>query len=110
MWTSSRSVFVVVVVVAAPAVYIHGRDSPSSHEMYCVCVCVSVSLTVYGVMCDFNRFLRRLTRIADEFGVAVVMSNQVTASPDGAMFKGDTNKPIGGNIMAHAATTRCAGS
>ncbi len=55
-----------------------------------------------------HRFLRRLTRIADEFGVAVVMSNQVTASPDGAMFKGDTNKPIGGNIMAHAATTRYA--
>jgi len=52
------------------------------------------------------QFLRRLTRIADEFGVAVVMSNQVTASPDGAMFKGDSNKPIGGNIMAHAATTR----
>lgn len=52
------------------------------------------------------QFLRRLTRIADEFGVAVVISNQVTASPDGSMFKGDSNKPIGGNIMAHAATTR----
>lgn len=32
---------------------------------------------------------------------------QVVANPDGAsMFAGPTLKPIGGNIMAHASTTR----
>lgn len=54
------------------------------------------------------RFLRMLMRLADEFRVAVVITNQVVASVDGAvsMFGGDTKKPIGGNIMAHASTTR----
>ncbi|KII75020.1 DNA repair protein RAD51 1 [Thelohanellus kitauei] len=53
------------------------------------------------------RFLRTLLRIADEFGVAVVLTNQVVAQVDGsAMFAGDTKKPIGGHIMAHSSTTR----
>lgn len=53
------------------------------------------------------RFLRTLQRIADEFGVAVVITNQVVAQVDGAaMFQADPKKPIGGNIMAHASTTR----
>lgn len=54
------------------------------------------------------RFLRGLLRIADEFGVAVVITNQVVASVDGqaAVFAGDQKKPIGGNIMAHSSTTR----
>lgn len=54
------------------------------------------------------RFLRSLLRLADEFGVAVVISNQVVAQVDGAagMFNADPKKPIGGHIMAHASTTR----
>merc|ERR1719351_415434 len=53
------------------------------------------------------RFLRMLLRLADEFGVAVVLTNQVVAQVDGAaMFSADPKKPIGGNIMAHASTTR----
>jgi len=52
------------------------------------------------------QFLRGLTRLAEEFGVAVVISNQVTANPDSSMFTRDCQKPIGGNIMAHASTTR----
>jgi DNA repair protein RAD51 len=53
------------------------------------------------------KFLRTLQRIADEFGVAVVITNQVVAQVDGsAMFAGDSKKPIGGHIMAHASTTR----
>jgi DNA repair protein RAD51 len=53
------------------------------------------------------RFLRTLQRIADEFGVAVVITNQVVAQVDGgAMFVSDPKKPIGGHIMAHASTTR----
>ena len=52
------------------------------------------------------QFLRSLQRLADEFGVAVVMTNQVVSNPDGGMFAGDPLKPIGGNIVAHASTTR----
>ena len=53
------------------------------------------------------KFLRTLMRLADEFGVAVVVTNQVVAQVDNAGFGGmDTKKPIGGNIVAHASTTR----
>lgn len=54
------------------------------------------------------RYLRSLQRLADEFGVAVVITNQVVAQVDGAsaMFNPDPKKPIGGNIIAHASTTR----
>eukprot|EP00056_Hartaetosiga_gracilis_P002160 m.51379 g.51379 ORF g.51379 m.51379 type:complete len:338 (-) comp10939_c0_seq3:218-1231(-) len=53
------------------------------------------------------QFLRTLMRLADEYGVAVVITNQVVAQVDGAaMFASDPKKPIGGNIMAHASTTR----
>ena len=42
-----------------------------------------------------------------QFGVGVVISNQVVAQVDGAsMFATDPKKPIGGNIIAHASTTR----
>ena len=52
--------------------------------------------------------MRTLQRIADEFGVAVVVTNQVVAANlDGAsMFAGPSLKAVGGNIMAHATTTR----
>ena len=37
----------------------------------------------------------------------MVITNQVMAQVDGAaMFAADPKKPIGGNIMAHASTTR----
>ncbi|XP_058117385.1 DNA repair protein RAD51 homolog 1 [Anopheles ziemanni] len=53
------------------------------------------------------KFLRMLLRLADEFGVAVLITNQVVAQVDGAaMFNPDPKKPIGGNIIAHASTTR----
>lgn len=45
--------------------------------------------------------------MAEEFGVAVVLTNQVVANPDGMSFAKDSTKPIGGNIIAHASTTRC---
>lgn len=54
-----------------------------------------------------GQFLRRLQRLADEFGVAVVITNQVTAKVDGgASMFGPQIAPIGGNIIAHASTTR----
>ena len=52
------------------------------------------------------QFLRQLTRLAEEFGVAVFITNQVTADPGGMSFAKDSTKPIGGNIIAHASTTR----
>ena len=72
------------------------------------------------------QFLRQLTRLAEEFGIAVVITNQVVANPDGMSFAKDSTKPIGefsvhcrvlrrltllfpqtgGNIIAHASTTR----
>ena len=57
---------------------------------------------------NLGRFLRQLQRLADEFGVAVVVTNQVVAANlDGAsMFAGPSVKPIGGNIMPHATPTR----
>ncbi|KAL9648231.1 hypothetical protein ABK040_009235 [Willaertia magna] len=52
-------------------------------------------------------FLRALQKLADEFNVAVVLTNQVVAQVDGAaMFTADPKKPIGGNIMAHMTQTR----
>lgn len=55
------------------------------------------------------KFLRALMRLADEFGVAVVITNQVVAQVDagaGGQYGGENKKPIGGNIVAHASTTR----
>ncbi|XP_053690330.1 DNA repair protein RAD51 homolog A [Sabethes cyaneus] len=56
---------------------------------------------------SLGKFLRMLLRLADEFGVAVVITNQVVAQVDAsAMFNPDPKKPIGGHIIAHASTTR----
>ncbi|KAJ1456966.1 DNA repair and recombination protein Rad51A [Pelagophyceae sp. CCMP2097] len=52
------------------------------------------------------QFLRQLTRMSAEFGIAVVLTNQVVANPDGMSFQKDATKPIGGNIIAHASHTR----
>lgn len=52
------------------------------------------------------KFLRILGRLADEYGVAVVITNQVMAQVDGASLFQDPRRPVGGNIMAHASTTR----
>lgn len=54
------------------------------------------------------KYMRTLQRLADEFGIAVVITNQVVAQVDGgaSMFNPDPKKPIGGNIIAHSSTTR----
>ncbi|KAJ1348092.1 DNA repair protein RAD51 A [Parelaphostrongylus tenuis] len=54
-----------------------------------------------------SKMMRLLIKLADEFGVAVVITNQVVAQVDGGtMFQVDAKKPIGGNIIAHMSTTR----
>ncbi|KAK9460302.1 Rad51-domain-containing protein [Lipomyces oligophaga] len=54
------------------------------------------------------KFLRTLQRLADEFGIAVVITNQVVSQVDGQsnMYNPDPKKPIGGHILAHSSTTR----
>ncbi len=54
------------------------------------------------------KFLRTLVNLAETYGVAVMITNQVVATVDGAaaMFGADPKKPIGGHIMAHTSTTR----
>eukprot|EP01111_Echinosteliopsis_oligospora_P004501 TRINITY_DN1734_c0_g1_i1.p1 TRINITY_DN1734_c0_g1~~TRINITY_DN1734_c0_g1_i1.p1 ORF type:complete len:365 (+),score=113.24 TRINITY_DN1734_c0_g1_i1:32-1096(+) len=89
----SESRFALLIVDSATALYrtdFNGRGELSARQMH------------------LARFLRTLQRLADEFGVAVVITNQVVAQVDGAaMFNPDmAKKPIGGNIMAHASTTR----
>ncbi|KAI3786868.1 hypothetical protein L1987_40904 [Smallanthus sonchifolius] len=52
------------------------------------------------------QMLSRLTKIAEEFNVAVYMTNQVIADPGGGVFISDPKKPAGGHVLAHAATVR----
>merc|ERR1719328_564615 len=88
----SESRYAIVIVDSATACYrtdYSGRGELSARQMH------------------LAQFLRALLKLADEFGVAVVLTNQVVAQVDGAaMFNADPKKPIGGNIMAHASTTR----
>ncbi|KAK6126703.1 hypothetical protein DH2020_039560 [Rehmannia glutinosa] len=86
--------FALMIVDSATALYrtdFSGRGELSARQMH------------------LAKFLRSLQKLADEFGVAVVITNQVVAQVDGsAIFAGPQIKPIGGNIMAHATTTRLA--
>ncbi|XP_013783490.1 DNA repair protein RAD51 homolog A isoform X2 [Limulus polyphemus] len=88
----SESRYALLVVDSATALYrtdYSGRGELSARQMH------------------LARFLRMLLRLADEYGVAVVITNQVVAQVDGAaIFSSDPKKPIGGNIIAHASTTR----
>ncbi|XP_045766920.1 meiotic recombination protein DMC1/LIM15 homolog isoform X2 [Maniola jurtina] len=46
-------------------------------------------------------------QISEEYNVAVFITNQMTADPGATLsFQADPKKPIGGNILAHASTTR----
>ncbi len=51
-----------------------------------------------------NRHLHELLRFADTYNASIVVTNQVSARPD--ILFGDPTRPIGGNIVAHAATYR----
>eukprot|EP01112_Ceratiomyxa_fruticulosa_P020161 TRINITY_DN679_c0_g1_i1.p1 TRINITY_DN679_c0_g1~~TRINITY_DN679_c0_g1_i1.p1 ORF type:complete len:354 (+),score=83.45 TRINITY_DN679_c0_g1_i1:395-1456(+) len=88
----SESRFALLVVDSATALYrtdFSGRGELSERQRH------------------LARFLRQLQGLADEFGIAVVITNQVVSQVDGgAMFQADPKKPIGGNIIAHASTTR----
>ncbi len=51
-----------------------------------------------------NVHVHKLQHLADTYDLAVYMTNQVMDNP-GILF-GDPTTPVGGNIVAHAATTR----
>jgi DNA repair protein RadA len=51
-----------------------------------------------------NAVMHRLKRIAEIYNVAIVITNQVQATPD--TFFGDPTKAAGGNIIGHASTYR----
>ncbi|MDE1865988.1 MAG: DNA repair and recombination protein RadA [Candidatus Micrarchaeota archaeon] len=51
-----------------------------------------------------NQHMHRLQMLADKYKLAVYITNQVMDNP-GILF-GDPTTPIGGNVLAHAATTR----
>ncbi|KAL6152692.1 Meiotic recombination protein dmc1 [Exserohilum turcicum] len=55
-----------------------------------------------------NQFLSKLTHVAEEFNVAVLLTNQVQSDPGAsALFaSADGRKPVGGHILAHASATR----
>jgi len=88
----SESRYAVIVVDSATALYrtdYSGREELADRQIH------------------LAQFLRQLLRLSDEYGVAVLITNQVVSQVDaGAMFQTDAKKPIGGNIMAHASTTR----
>ena len=53
------------------------------------------------------QMMSKLQKISEEYNVAVMVTNQMTSDPGATMsFQADPKKPIGGNIIAHASTTR----
>ncbi|KAH7581236.1 Meiotic recombination protein DMC1 [Nakaseomyces glabratus] len=55
-----------------------------------------------------NQHLFKLNRLAEEFNLAVFMTNQVQSDPGAsALFaSADGRKPVGGHVLAHASATR----
>ena len=54
-----------------------------------------------------GKMMSRLMKLAEQFNVAVYITNQVMADPGGGTtFVADPKKPIGGHVLAHASTTR----
>ncbi|CAH1155443.1 unnamed protein product [Phaedon cochleariae] len=65
-----------------------------------------------GEMADrqqkLGQMMSRLQKISEEYNVAVFITNQITADFNLLNVDGDLLKPVGGNILAHASTTRLA--
>ncbi|MFW9996677.1 MAG: DNA repair and recombination protein RadA [Candidatus Odinarchaeota archaeon] len=51
-----------------------------------------------------NQHIHTLLRAAEVSGLAVIVTNQVSAKPD--MFFGDPTAPVGGHVVGHASQTR----
>jgi DNA repair protein RadA len=53
-----------------------------------------------------NIMLHKLSRLAEVYNIAVVVTNQVQSQPDDFFAGGNGSRPTGGNIMGHASTYR----
>lgn len=53
-----------------------------------------------------GKVLNKIMKLAEQFNVAIYMTNQVMADPGNTMAHVDPKKPIGGHVLAHASTTR----
>ncbi|CAO3641777.1 unnamed protein product [Mucor hiemalis] len=53
-----------------------------------------------------NQMLSRLTKISEEYNIAIFLTNQVSSDPGGMTFVADPKKPVGGHVLAHASSTR----
>ena len=51
-----------------------------------------------------NAHVHKLQQLSDTFNLTIYITNQVMDNP-GILF-GDPTTPVGGNVVAHAATTR----
>ena len=51
-----------------------------------------------------NKYLHSLMKLAEQYNLAIYVTNQVMANP--AMMFGDPTTPVGGNILGHASTYR----
>lgn len=60
--------------------------------------------TLYDRQHRINVIMNQLVKLADFFNVAIVVTNQVSASPD--TYFGDPVKPTGGHVVGHASTYR----
>lgn len=65
-----------------------------------------------GEMADrqqkLGQMLSRLQKISEEYNIAVFITNQITSEFNNLAVENDIPKPVGGNIIAHASTTRIA--
>ena len=61
--------------------------------------------TLWDRQQKINSMVHRLTRLAEVYNIAFVLTNQVQSNSH-ATFAGDPTKVAGGNNMAHATTYR----
>jgi DNA repair protein RAD51 len=83
----SESTFSLLIVDAPMLLY--DSDYPKTHELR-------------ARQGHLGRFLGTLRRLANSFGIAVVITNQVRFDPNVV----NPDQPLGGNVMAHGSTTR----
>ncbi|KAJ8953983.1 hypothetical protein NQ314_007176, partial [Rhamnusium bicolor] len=55
-----------------------------------------------------GQMMSRLQKISEEYNIAVFLTNQITSDFSLHSPEPDLPKPVGGNILAHASTTRVA--
>jgi len=55
-----------------------------------------------------GQMLSKLTKLSEEFNIAILITNQVQSDPGATMtfVAGGALKPIGGHILSHASATR----